>query len=401
MSYPDENTVRISEAESGNLNTEKSRRAPKTRVLSQLRIPRTNACLERLDFMIPSTGRQAILVNIEENGNQIKALFCGGHTTPAYQDDAPVTNRAFIISLDVNQKQVSAIQEIPGMKVKRWGHRASILHNGKVFIAGGGDDSRCELFSPGTSEFEYCGKLNHARSGHEQELLANGKVIIIGGYAKGENKKGTVQSIECFNPAADEIKEVANLEFGRAAHRIALINNEIYVIGGSSSTKVEKFNATSMAVEDSGITLPIPLKDFGLHVEGNKIYLIGGTNAESKISSNAIYELDITSKKVRELKCKLSVAREDLLVISSPDKNQIMAVSGEIKDQDPKIDGEKTGVVELIDLGLETTKKIISRNVFRDDARSIEVAPGTHFIAGGTIDKQDTFCQGGHILSFH
>ena len=61
-------------------------------------------------------------------------------------------------------------------------HTAALLPNGKVLVAGGGDEnSTAEIFDPATGTFSITGGMEIGRSGHTATLLPNGSVLVVGG----------------------------------------------------------------------------------------------------------------------------------------------------------------------------------------------------------------------------
>jgi len=77
------------------------------------------------------------------------------------------------------------------MSAGRWGHRATLLSNGKVLITGGGFGTQhaiAELFDPALNRFEQTtGKMKSARWRHGSVELPSGRVLVTdGGEQEGE-----------------------------------------------------------------------------------------------------------------------------------------------------------------------------------------------------------------------
>ena len=77
---------------------------------------------------------------------------------------------------------------IPGalMTVARKNHTATLLSDGRVFLAGGWDSTgnilpSAELYDSATSTFSSTGSMATGRVGHTATLLPNGKVLLTGG----------------------------------------------------------------------------------------------------------------------------------------------------------------------------------------------------------------------------
>jgi len=70
------------------------------------------------------------------------------------------------------------------MTTARADHTATLLGNGKVLLAGGGDASS-ELYDPTAGRFAATGSMTAKRYFHTATLLLSGKVLIAGGTYDG------------------------------------------------------------------------------------------------------------------------------------------------------------------------------------------------------------------------
>src|SRR5437588_4380380 len=81
-------------------------------------------------------------------------------------------------------------------------HTATLLPNGKVLVAGGsefdGSFKSAELYDPATGTWSYTGTPNTARESHTATLLPNGKVLIAAGFDYDYNSLNTA---ELYDPA--------------------------------------------------------------------------------------------------------------------------------------------------------------------------------------------------------
>src|SRR5213592_4367321 len=81
-------------------------------------------------------------------------------------------------------------------------HTATLLPNGKVLVAGGGNNnvtflSSAELYDPATGLWTATGSLGAVRAFHTATLLPSGKVLVAG----GGNGVGYLSSAELYDPA--------------------------------------------------------------------------------------------------------------------------------------------------------------------------------------------------------
>jgi hypothetical protein len=120
----------------------------------------------------------------------------------------------------------------------RWGHSATLLPNGRVLVAGGGNISAlltsAELYSPVDPPFQNPGftataGMSVARFQHTANLLPNGKILVSGGYTGS----ATVAGAELYNPASRAWSATGSLTTARSYHRSTLLpNGKILVAGG-------------------------------------------------------------------------------------------------------------------------------------------------------------------------
>jgi len=122
------------------------------------------------------------------------------------------------------------------MLAARNSHTATLLPDGKVLIAGGGDRDNvfasAELFDPATGSFFETGSMTTPRGAHEATLLADGKVLITGGLSA---ERQFLASAEIYDPATRRFTPAGEMKIAREAHRATLLNNgKVLITGGLS-----------------------------------------------------------------------------------------------------------------------------------------------------------------------
>ena len=143
------------------------------------------------------------------------------------------------------------------LRVPRAGHTATLLKNGKVFIAGGynlkpGSPEKValadtEVFNPGTGAFELTRPLSIttqgavyplARAYHAALRLPSGQVLLWGGelYATANNTVSPIASILFYDVDVDDYGAVGPrvpAAIGRSHHKMAIDSNgKVLVVGG-------------------------------------------------------------------------------------------------------------------------------------------------------------------------
>jgi hypothetical protein len=120
------------------------------------------------------------------------------------------------------------------MLAGREGHRAVLLTNGKVLIAGGSNDPDlyAELYNPATKTFEKAGASPLQLSGSTVIQLRDGRVFISGGV----QGKETVQYSMIYDPATNRFTRQADLGIVKHKAGAALLpDGRVIIIGGSDN----------------------------------------------------------------------------------------------------------------------------------------------------------------------
>jgi hypothetical protein len=116
-------------------------------------------------------------------------------------------------------------------------HTATLLPNGQVLVAAGGDVSAgeqllssAELYNPATGTFTATGDLATARADHTATLLPTGQVLVAGGIGLGYV---AISSSEMYDPIAGTFTTTGSLATPRAYHTATLLpKGEVLIVDG-------------------------------------------------------------------------------------------------------------------------------------------------------------------------
>ena len=144
-------------------------------------------------------------------------------------------------SVEVYDPATNKWTEKSAMKTPRFSFRTEIA-GGKIFAIGGVNDQvnalpSVEEYDPSTDRWSPKKGMNLARSGF-QTALANGKIIAIGGGKKAgyDTRDNFLSSVEEYDPVTDTLTEKAPLHTPRGWFQSAVLNGQLYVLGGTDGS---------------------------------------------------------------------------------------------------------------------------------------------------------------------
>ncbi len=168
-----------------------------------------------------------------------RVLLTGGET--ANSPAAVITN-----SVDIFNPADNSITPAGPMTVQRWSHTATTLADGRVLVTGGRTGSTpatgvvlatAEIYDPATNAWtETAGPMNEARRSHAATLLHDGRVLVTGGGSGvATTSSPAIQSAEIFDPATGMFTVIGNMVTARSAHSATLLaDNTVLITGGSA-----------------------------------------------------------------------------------------------------------------------------------------------------------------------
>jgi len=188
---------------------------------------------------------------------------------------------------------------VHGMHEIRAGHTATVLQDGRVLIAGGfkkGPDGSsqiysftAEIFEPKTQTFAFTGQMNVRRAGHTATLLPDGKVLIAGGFTDN----GLTASAELYDPSNESFSFLSNMGLARCNFTATpLFNGEVLITGGgdvSSTASAELFHLRTKSFSPTGAMTTPRLAQTATLLPDGMVLIAGGSNGRAIHASAELY----------------------------------------------------------------------------------------------------------------
>lgn len=128
--------------------------------------------------------------------------FRGHHTATLLPDGRVLVagggDNGFLSSAEVYDPRSNTWSATGAMHIARSGHTATLLRNGKVLVVGGADTRSAEMYDSRTGTWTVIGPMLHSHIENAATLLPSGKVLIVG----GANPSGLPVGAEVYDPPA-------------------------------------------------------------------------------------------------------------------------------------------------------------------------------------------------------
>jgi hypothetical protein len=223
-----------------------------------------------------------------------KVLLVGG-----FRDDGMPSR-----SIDVYDPSTGGFRAIGALSNGRYGHSATRLTDGRLFVAGGATATAgpwAELVDERTGESLPLGPPSMRRFAHAATPLGNGRVLITGGAAIGEGGAAS-DTAEIFDAATGQFRMLnARMYSPRAYHSATRMpDGRVLILGGLSGpgANYELAEIFDPRTESFTAVGAVDARERGLHatvaLPDGSVLMLGGETYDSR-ALNAVLRFDATT----------------------------------------------------------------------------------------------------------
>ncbi len=184
------------------------------------------------------------------------------------------------------------------MTVVRASHTSTLLPDGKVLLAGGESNApdnlsswvadSAETYDPATGTFTYTGSMAESRFAHTATLLQDGRIFVAGGA--NDYALYSLSSTDVFDPTAISFNPTAPMGQSRAGHTATLLKDgRVFLVGGdqrdASDGLLFRINSNAEIFDPGSSTVSslLPTDPRSIHtatlLPSGQVLLVGGYTA--------------------------------------------------------------------------------------------------------------------------
>jgi alpha-tubulin suppressor-like RCC1 family protein len=170
-----------------------------------------------------------------------RVLIAGGNAE--YYGSSPLS------SAEVYDPVSNTFAPTGAMTHARDDHSATLLPDGTVLIAGGGNaDTTAERYDPETGTFTPTGSLSVGSAAHSATVLMDGRVLIVGGADSSQD----LSRAEVYDPASGTFTVVGSLAHARAWHTATLLGDGRVLVAAGGSPVAELYDSSRRLFAPAG-----------------------------------------------------------------------------------------------------------------------------------------------------
>ena len=191
--------------------------------------PVTDTWIQKADMPVPRSSNSTCIVDG-------KIYIIGGVAANRKQGR--------LDSVDIYDPATDTWTEAKSMNHARGGASVSVV-DGMIYVMGGVGWpqipnhpgpflSSVEMFDPKNNQWTEITEMPAPKAGHAASVI-DGKIYVIGGGFRGNDRFKYLSTVEVYDPETDRWTQEPDMPIGRWGHRAEVINENIYIFGGSSA----------------------------------------------------------------------------------------------------------------------------------------------------------------------
>ncbi len=145
----------------------------------------------------------------------------------------------------------------PAGTFARQSHTGTLLPSGKVLLAGGDlstTTAESELYDPVTGQFQPTGSLVVARESHTATLLQDGRVLMVGGVRSQALNWVSLSDAEIYDPVTGTFSLTGSLKDARYGHTATLLpSGKVLITGGFNTQRLDTLASAELYDPATGV----------------------------------------------------------------------------------------------------------------------------------------------------
>jgi hypothetical protein len=278
------------------------------------------------------------------------------------------------------------------MGVKRYSPTATLLSNGKVLLSGGDSDpvTTAELYDPASGIFTATGSMTSGRDSYSATLLLDGRVLIAGGIKAFSNPQYSLSNAEVYNPSGGTFVPAGNLSAARYSHTATLLQDgRVLLTGGESGSgefaSADLYDPGTRASTATGKMLAARSEHSATLLQNGQVLVAGGANGTAD-RNYASAELFDPSRRTFSATGSMAAPRYGHAAVLLP-SGKVLVVGGATDS------GVVVSSAEIYDPASGTFTRTDSMTVPRYGHTATLLADGKTLIAGG----RDSFASTAYL----